>query len=104
MLWRLLSGQHNELSRPVHLFSNLGLPCEFRQRRFFTNVVNTPGCLIRRCGKRDGMRDVLNVSTWGTPGGEIIGEQYRGSSIGNSLEQREESMKRISRTVHHRQP
>src|SRR5712691_10112693 len=103
MFWRSFPGQHNKLSRPVCLCSDPRLPCHLRQRGFFADIVDTPSRLVRGCSKRDRMRNVLHISPRPSPSREIIGKQYGRSSVSEALEQGEESMKRISRTIHHGQ-
>ena len=103
MFGRSFPGQHNKLSRLVCLCGDLRLPCQLRQRGFVADIVDTSSRLIRDCGKRDRMRNVLHISPRPSPSREIIGKQYGRSSITEALEQGEESMKRISRTIHHGQ-
>src|SRR5262249_1129884 len=96
-----LSRKHDKLAFPFQLGCDCLLPLQFGYRGFLVDVIDSSGRLTRGCGNRNSVGYVLDITSRAAPCSQIVGEQYRGSTIGDAVERREESVERISGTGDH---
>src|SRR5436305_2262233 len=85
--------QNGEFAVPSRLGSDLSRPLQFRERRFFRNVVDFTDSAIRACCQGNRCSDVFDVTSRRTPCRHFVEQQNSRAPVHHSFEHGKEDRK-----------